>query len=235
MISTSIVHDNVTFGPDSEVGDFCMIGIPPQGVDEGTLSTTFGQRAKILSHSVIYAGNEFGDDLAVGHGTYLRDGIRTGDRVNIGPLSIWEGKVTVGSDVNIGAQSGIAEYTVIGDGVEIGIGVGIAGVLHPLAPRAKETGRGPTIGNGVTVGEGATLLAGLRIGSGAYIEPGSVVLRDVLPFAVVAGNPAKQVGDVFELHPEVMSRVSKYCNTSPEEVEQQRKEFSDAPTHFPPR
>lgn len=233
--NNSIIHDNVVFGEECLIEDFCTIGVPPQGHQAGGLPTTFGKRARVSSHSVIYAGNEFGDDFAVGHGAYLRDGNQIGDRVEIGPLNVWEGKVTVASDVSIGAQTGIAEYTVIGNGVVIGHQVGIAGVLHPLTQLAKETGRGPTICDGVTIGTGSSILPGLRIGAGAYIEKGSVVVRDVRPFSVVAGNPAKHIGDVRELHPEALQHIQKYVDTSEESVEAICREFDDVPTHFPPR
>jgi acetyltransferase-like isoleucine patch superfamily enzyme len=233
--SNSIIHDNVIFGEECLIEDFCTIGVPPQGHQAGGLPTTFGKRARISSHSVIYAGNEFGDDFAVGHGAYLRDGNQIGDRVEIGPLNVWEGKVTVASDVTIGAQTGIAEYTVIGNGVVIGHQVGIAGVLHPLTQMAKETGRGPAICDGVTIGTGSSILPGLRIGAGAYIEKGSVVVRDVRPFSVVAGNPAKQIGDVRELHPEALQHIRKYVDTSDGAVDAICREFDEVPTHFPPR
>jgi acetyltransferase-like isoleucine patch superfamily enzyme len=233
--NTSIIHDNVTFGHQCLVEDFCDIGVPPRGYEDGGLPTIFGHRARISSHSVIYAGNEFGDDFVVGHSVYLRDGNQIGDRVEIGPLNVWEGKVTVANDVIIGAHTGIAEYTIIGNGVVIGHLVGIAGVLHPLTQMAKETGRGPTICDGASIGNGAFILPGLRIGVGAYIEQGSVVLRDVRPFSVVAGNPAKDVGDVRELHPEVLERIGKYIDTSDESIETMRQEFDQVPTNFPHR
>ena len=143
--------------------------------------------------------------------------------------------MVVGDDVQFGAQTGVAEFTVIGRGVVIGPQVGIAAVLHPLSPLAKETAKGPTIGDAVTIGASVSIGPGLRIGEGAYLEPGSVVMRDVLPFSVVAGNPAKQIGDVMELHPEVLGRLSRFVDLSPASVEARRSEFAAAPTYFPPR
>jgi UDP-2-acetamido-3-amino-2,3-dideoxy-glucuronate N-acetyltransferase len=234
-MKTSIIYDNVTFGSGSEVDDFCMIGVPPDGATDGGLPTKFGERARIMSHSIIYSGNEFGDDFFVGHGTYLRNGNWIGDRVEIGAKNVWEGQVTVANDVNFGPYTGISEGSVIGSGVVIGQRVGLAGVLHPLSGLAKETQKGATIGDGVTIMAGCNIGPGLRIGAGAYVERGAVVLRDVRPFAVVAGNPAKEVGDVRELHPEVLQHVEKYADTSDDAVEALRREFDAVPTDFPPR
>ena len=235
MQTNSLVHDNVRFGSDCSVGDFCAIGVPPRDHVEGQLATVFGHRATFRSHAVVYAGNVAGDDVVIGHGAYIRENNRIGDRVEIGALNVWEGRVEVADDVQTGPLTGIAELTRVGRGVVIGAQVGIAGVLHPLSTLAKETAKGPTIGDGVTIGSGASIGPCLRIGEGAYVEAGAVVVRDVLPFAVVAGNPAKQIGDVTELHPEVISRISRFVDVSPEGIELRRRDFAAEPTHFPPR
>ena len=234
-MSTSVIYGNVTFGRDCEVDDFCTIGVPPEGQSDGSLPTKFGERARIMSHAIIYSGNEFGDDFVAGHGTYLRNGNRIGNRVEIGAKNVWEGQVTVADDSTFGPYTGISEGTVIGSGVVIGQRVGVTGVLHPKTELAKATQKGATIGDGVTIMGGTNIGPGLRIGAGAYVERGSVVLRDVRPFTVIAGNPAKQVGDVRELHPEVLEHIAKYVDISDSAIEDMRREFDAVPTDFPPR
>ena len=184
---------------------------------------------------MIYAGSSFGDDLVVGHGTYLRQGLRLGHRVKIGPLNVWEGHIVVEDDVVIGSQAGIAEFTAIGRGVLIGPQVGIAAVLHPLGRCAKESARGPRLDPGVTIGAGASLSPDLRIGTGAYVEPGSVVMRDVRPFAVVSGNPARQVGDVLEVYPRLLERIETFVDLSPDAIARVRARFDEVVTPFPAR
>ena len=49
------------------------------------------------------------------------------------------------------------------------------------------------VGNDVWIGHGATILSGIRIGDGAVIGAGSVVSKDVAPYSIVAGNPAKEI------------------------------------------
>lgn len=71
---------------------------------------------------------------------------------------------------------------------------------HPLAgkdglPRTKGK---TTIGNDVWIGYGATILSGVTIGDGAVIGAGTVVVKDVLPYAIVAGNPARLVRFRFD-------------------------------------
>ena len=229
------IHAEVHFGRDSSVGEFCSVGVPPRGRADGELPTVIGDRARVLSHAVIYAGNTIGDDFVAGHGAYIRESNTIGDRVEVGALGVWEGRVTVGNDVVFGPQTGVAELTTIGNGVVIGPQVGIAAVIHPLSPGAKDTAQGPTIGSGVTLGAAVCLGPGVQIGDGAYVEPGSVVIRDVAPYTVVAGNPSKPIGTVMELHPEVCARIAKFADVPAELLEAHRELFSsptsDDPSH----
>lgn len=228
MQTNALIHDNVTFGKDCSVGDFCTIGMPPRGHAEGQLPTVFGDRAMFRSHAVVYAGNVIGDDCVIGHGAYVRENNRIGDRVKLGAFNILEGLVTIGNDVTIDGQSGVAEYSVIGNGVAIGMHVGLASVTHPLSTNAKDTAKGPSVGDGVTIGAGVCIKPGLRIGAGAYLEPGSVVVKDVPPFTVVGGNSAKPLGNVWDLHPEVMDRISQFVDVSPAAIEAARRAFAEA-------
>jgi acetyltransferase-like isoleucine patch superfamily enzyme len=227
MEENSVIHELVTLGSDAAVGDFCAIGVPPRGCAEGELATVVGERATFQSHAILYAGNVIGDDFEIGHGSFIRESNVIGDRVSVGALNIWEGRVTVGNDVTIGSQTGIGELAVIGNGVVIGAQVGLAAVLHPLSSEAKKTGGGASIADGVTIGTGVSISPGVRLGEGAYVQSGAMVVRDVPPCTVVAGSPAKPIGDVWELHPEVMDRLSRYFDTSAESIAKLRAKFAE--------
>ena len=228
MEDSSVIHDLVTLGADVAVGEFCAIGVPPRGSSEGELATVVGARATFESHAIVYAGNVIGDDFEIGHGSFIRENNVIGNRVSVGALNIWEGQVTVGNDVSIGPQTGIGELAIIGSGVVIGAQVGLAAVLHPLSSEAKRTGRGANISDGATIGSGVSVSPAVRVGEGAYVEPGALVVRDVPPFTVVAGSPAKPSGDVWELHPEVMERIGLYVETTPESIETLRSLFAES-------
>lgn len=71
--------------------------------------------------------------------------------------------------------------------------------------RSYLTTRNTTIGNDVWVGYGAMILGGAHVGDGAVVAAGSVVFSDVLPYAIVAGNPAKAVRSRFS--PETIEKL----------------------------
>ncbi|GLS44553.1 maltose O-acetyltransferase [Methylobacterium brachythecii] len=85
----------------------------------------------------------------------------------------------------------------IGDGTQIGPAVQIYAADHPRDPEPRreglEFGRPVVIGRNVWIGGGAIIVPGVTVGDDAVIGAGSVVTRDVLPGATVAGNPARPI------------------------------------------
>ncbi len=113
-----------------------------------------------------------------------------------GPIRIGDG-VSINHRVSIdGGRHGV----VIGPHCRIAAGVVIYAFNHGLAldrPISKQpvTSRGIVIGEDVWIGANAGITDGVRIGDHAVIGMGSVVTRDVPPWAIVAGAPARQIGD----------------------------------------
>ncbi len=83
----------------------------------------------------------------------------------------------------------------IGEGTMLGPNVQIYTATHPVDPSARKNGQefaAPiSIGANVWIGGGAIILPGVKIGDGAVIGAGSIVTKDVAPYAVVKGNPAR--------------------------------------------
>ncbi|GAA6038121.1 hypothetical protein JCM8097_007557 [Rhodosporidiobolus ruineniae] len=112
-----------------------------------------------------------------------------GSQVYIGPSTrIETGLIALDTcDVRIGAR------------VRMGVGVQLYAGGHPLDPSVRLGTAGPELGGPITieddavVGGGAIVLMNLKIGRGAVVEAGSVVTKDVPPFTLVAGNPARVV------------------------------------------
>lgn len=192
-------YDNVHLDEDCTVEDFCVIGVPPRGVEDGALETRIGRDATIRTHAVIYADNEIGDRFQAGHKVNIRESNRIGDDVSIGTLSVVEHHVRIGNGVRIHTQAFIPEYSVLEDGCWIGPNVVLTNARYPLSPGAKTSLAGPIVRAGAKIGANATLLPGVEIGVGAIVGAGAVVVDDVPPGAVVVGNPARIINHVSRL------------------------------------
>lgn len=206
MISkTAIIHPNVKLGSNCTIEDFAVIGSLPSGVDKKKrsagikLETIIGDNALIRSHTVIYAGNRIGDNFQTGNKANIRELNEIGDNVSVGTLSVIEHHVKIGNNVRIHSQAFIPEFTVLEDESWIGPNVVFTNVLHPLCPKAKECIKGATVKRCAKVGANSTILPDIVIGEGSLIGAGSVVTKDVPPFKIAAGNPAKVIKDVSRL------------------------------------
>ncbi|MCD6291083.1 MAG: transferase [Anaerolineae bacterium] len=189
----------VQIGENAEVDDFVIIGRPPSRHQPGDLPTSIGADAVIRSHTVIYAGNRIGQHFQTGHGVMIREHNIIGDNVSVGTGSVVEHHVIIGNNVRIHSQAFIPEYSVLEDGCWIGPNVVLTNALHPLCPKAKACLKGATIRRGAKIGANATLLPDITIGEGALVGAGAVVTKDVPPYTVVAGNPARIIKRVEEL------------------------------------
>ena len=125
--------------------DFCLIGVPPRGSHEGELPTRIGDGAIIRSHTVIYAGNEIGENFQTGNKVNVRELNRIGDNVSIGTLSVVEHHAQIGNNVRIHTQAFIPEFSVLEDGCWIGPNVVLTNAKYPLSPGVKETLAGPIV------------------------------------------------------------------------------------------
>jgi acetyltransferase-like isoleucine patch superfamily enzyme len=183
----------------STIGEFVVLGVPPQGQAPGALETRIGRRATIRSHAVIYAGNVIGDDFHAGHGGLIRESNQIGQQVSIGSHSVIEHHVVIGDGVRIHSNVFVAEWSVLEAGCAIGPGTVLTNTRYPWSPAAKDTLQGPHLEAGAIIGASVTLLPGVRIGKGALVGAGAVVVKDVPAGVVVVGNPARVVRAVEDI------------------------------------
>jgi len=133
-------------------------------------------------------------------------GCEIGAETKIGAFVEIRKTVTIGERCKIQAFAFIPEGVSVGDGVFIGPHVCFTNDLFPRAINLDGTLQStddwttvPTIvGKGAAIGANATILCGIKIGEFALIGAGSVVVNDVPAYSVVAGNPARVLGDVRE-------------------------------------
>jgi acetyltransferase-like isoleucine patch superfamily enzyme len=194
------IYPNVHIGAGAQIEGPCVIGKPPRGKEPGELPTVIGRNAVIRPFTTIYAGTTIGDNFQSGQGASIREDNVLGDDVSVGTNAVLEFGNRVGGHVRIHSGA-FMELTTIGDHVFIGPNVVFTDDPHPMGcPHYKECkGGGPIVEDLARVGANSTLLPGVRIGRNALVGAGSVVVRDVPPDVVVAGNPAKVIKKIAEL------------------------------------
>lgn len=193
-----VADELIVLGPDAMIDPTAVLGeLSERPVAD--LILRIGERARVRSGTVIYAGSTIGSHLNTGHNVVIREENRIGDHVNIWSNSTIDYGCTIGSNVKIHTCVYVAQFTVIEDDVFLAPGVIIANDPHPGCPRARDCMRGPVIKRGAKVCVNVTLLPFITIGEMALIGAGSVVTRDIPPRALAYGNPARVVGTIDDL------------------------------------
>ena len=188
----------VKLGKGSVVDVGVKLGYPAAR-GENVDRLVIGDGARIRSGTVIYGGSMIGARLQTGHNVVIREENEIGDGFNIWNNSVIDYGCKIGADVKIHCNCYVAQFTVIEDSAFMAPGVTIANDLHPGCEMSSECMRGPHIGKRVQIGVNVTILPFVKIGEGSLIGGGSVVTRDLPPFSLAYGNPAKVVGDVRDL------------------------------------
>jgi acetyltransferase-like isoleucine patch superfamily enzyme len=178
------------FGDNCVVDPRALIGISGA---PGSQPTIIGSNAIIRAFTVIHAGVVAGSHLRTGHFVLIRDPTWLGDFVVVGTGTTIDGEVRIGSKVKIESHVYIPTHTTIGDRVFIGPGAVLTNDRYPLRQRYRYQPKGPVLENDVTVGARAVILPGVQIGQGSFIGAGAVVTKDVAPWSLAAGNPARSV------------------------------------------
>ena len=140
-------------------------------------------------------GCEVGAGSKIWHFCHLMPGCKLGEKCILGQNVFVASGVVLGNGVKV--QNNVSLYTGVScdDDVFIGPSAVFTNVRNPRRFIERKDAFRPTrIGRGATIGANATIVCGVEIGPYAFVGAGSVVIRDVLPFALMVGNPAQQAG-----------------------------------------
>ncbi|MDA3850448.1 MAG: acyltransferase [Spirochaetaceae bacterium] len=212
IAETAKIYENVSLGKNVTIEDFCIIGKPPSGKNNGQLPTVIGDNSLIRSHSVIYAGNTIGEAFSTGHHVTIREKNEIASNVSIGTGSCIEHHIKINRDVRIHSQVFIPEYTKLEEKAWIGPNVVITNAKYPRGKNVKSLLKGATLGKACKIGANSTLLPGVYIGEKSLIGAGSLVSKDIPSGVLAFGTPAKvikSIDNIDEYTVELTSRGEK--------------------------
>jgi UDP-2-acetamido-3-amino-2,3-dideoxy-glucuronate N-acetyltransferase len=175
------------------------------GVDDKTKSFSkefrHDQRADYFVHPTteVDKGVEIGQGTKIWNFSHILSGSRIGERCNIGQNVVIGPDVTIGNGCKIQNNVSVYKGVTLEDEVFCGPSMVFTNVYNPRSSISRMSEiRHTLVKRGATIGANATIVCGVTIGKYAFIGAGAVVTKDVKDHALLAGNPAKQIGWVCE-------------------------------------
>ncbi len=159
------------------------------------------ENSKYKAHetAVIDEGSVIGKGTSIWHFSHIMSNCVIGEKCNIGQNVVVSPDVILGNNVKV--QNNVSIYTgvVCEDDVFLGPSMVFTNVINPRSAINRRNQYAKTkVGKGASIGANATIVCGNDIGKYAFIGAGAVVTKPVPDFALLVGNPAKQIGWVGE-------------------------------------
>lgn len=159
------------------------------------------ENRKYFAHptAIIDDGCEIGDDVKIWHFCHVMSGCKIGDRCNLGQNVVVSPKVILGKNVRVQNNVSIYEGVICEDDVFLGPSMVFTNVINPRSAISRKHEYMTTfVRRGATVGANATIICGNEIGEYAFVGAGAVITKSVVPYALVVGNPSRQIGWMSE-------------------------------------
>lgn len=149
--------------------------------------------------AIIGAGCKIGNGTKIWHFSHIMSNCSIGEKCNIGQNVVVSPEVVLGNNVKV--QNNVSIYTgvICEDDVFLGPSMVFTNVINPRSAINRRNQYTKTrVGKGASVGANATIVCGHDIGEYSFIGAGAVVTKTIPAYALVVGNPAKQIGWVGE-------------------------------------
>lgn len=149
--------------------------------------------------AIVDDGCEIGEGTKIWHFSHVMTDCKIGKGCNIGQNVVISPQVVLGNNVKI--QNNVSIYTGVtcGDDVFLGPSCVFTNVVNPRSSVNRRGQYSKThVGNGASIGANATIVCGHDIGEFAFIGAGAVVTKNVPAYALLVGNPARQMGWMSE-------------------------------------
>tara|TARA_B100000925_G_scaffold283768_1_gene257996 strand:+ start:288 stop:866 length:579 start_codon:yes stop_codon:yes gene_type:complete len=149
--------------------------------------------------AVIDDGCIIGKNTKIWHFSHIMTGCEIGEVCNIGQNVVVSKDVILGSNVKVQNNVSIYSGVICEDDVFLGPSMVFTNIINPRSAIIRRGSYEKTVvSKGASIGANATIICGNNIGKYALIGAGSVVTKDVKPYALLVGNPARQIGWVSE-------------------------------------
>lgn len=138
---------------------------------------------------------KIGKGTKIWHFSHIMTNCQIGENCNIGQNVVVSPEVILGNNVKI--QNNVSIYTGVTceDDVFLGPSMVFTNVINPRSAVNRKSQYAKThVGKGATIGANATIVCGHDIGEYAFVGAGTVVTKAIPPYALVVGNPSKQIG-----------------------------------------
>ncbi len=149
--------------------------------------------------AVVDEGCSIGTGTKIWHFSHIMSGCTIGEGCNIGQNVVVSPGVTLGKNVKV--QNNVSIYTGVNceDDVFLGPSMVFTNVINPRsAVNRRNEYMETTVRKGASIGANATIVCGNDIGAYSFIGAGAVVVKEVKPYALVVGNPSRQIGWISE-------------------------------------
>jgi len=149
--------------------------------------------------AIIDEGASIGEGSKIWHFSHVMSGSTVGAKCNLGQNVVVMPGVKLG--INVKVQNNVSIYTGVTceDDVFLGPSMVFTNVINPRSAIVRKEEYKPTlVKKGASIGANATIVCGITIGEFAFVGAGAVITKDVLPYQLVYGNPAKHKGWVSE-------------------------------------
>ena len=149
--------------------------------------------------AIIDEGCDIGEGTKIWHFSHVMPNCKLGKNCNLGQNVVISPEVTLGANVKV--QNNVSIYTGVScdDDVFLGPSMVFTNVINPRSAVNRKSEYAKThVGKGASIGANATIVCGHDIGKFAFIGAGAVVTKTVPDYALVVGNPSRQVGWMSE-------------------------------------
>jgi UDP-2-acetamido-3-amino-2,3-dideoxy-glucuronate N-acetyltransferase len=149
--------------------------------------------------AIIDPGADIGQGTKIWHFSHVMKGAQIGNNVSLGQNIFVGSSAVIGNNCKIQNNVSIYDQVFLKDNVFCGPSVVFTNVYNPRSEiNRKNEYKKTIVMSGVTIGANATIVCGVKIGKYAFIGAGSLINKDVKDYALVVGNPGRQIGWMSE-------------------------------------